>query len=172
MRERIEINEKGVFLINTQKLSPKQIASKKRKIESRIAYYYRRNQEYRDSIEENQRRISQLERQLEDLDDPIVNTIIERFNEQRRMAQMKAEDFLKEFLGEPVFNDLQKQKHITFVANDKRTYKIDRKGNVFRKSGSSFERLCVIRPRDLPLPDFIASVITTVKERPRMFRRR
>ena len=172
MRERIEINEKGVFLINIEKLSPRQIASKKQKIESRIAYYYRKIQEHRDDIEEYQRRISLLEKQREDLNDPIVETIIERYNEMRRLAKMKAEDFLKEFLGESTYNDLRSKRFITFIANDKRTYKIDLKGNVYRRVGSSFEKLCVIRPRDLPLPDFIASALTTVKERPYAFRRR
>jgi len=172
MRESIEIDEKGVYLIKTQKLTPRQIADKRRRIESRIAYYYRKNQEQADLIERNKKRIQNLEAQRIELNDPMVTSIINAYVEKRRFAQMKAEEFLEEFLGKEVYDELKKNRCITFISKDKMTYKIDLKGNMYRKRGSDFERLCLIRPRDLPLPDFIASAITTVKEQPHSFRRR
>ena len=172
MREKIEIDEKGVYLVKTAKLTPRQIADKRRRIESRIAYYYRKNQEHADLIEQNKQRILNLEEQRTELNDPMVTSIINAYVEKRRFAQMKAEEFLEEFLGKHVYAELKKNRYITFTSKDKLTYKIDLKGFVYRKRGSDFERLCLIRPKDLPLPDFIISAITTVKEQPHKFTRR
>jgi len=172
MRETIEIDEKGVYLVKTAKLSPRQIADKRKRIESRIAYYYRTNQEHADLIERNKKRIQNLETQRTELNDPMVTSIINAYVEKRRFAQMKAEEFLEEFLGQEVYDKLKKNRYITFLSKDKQTYKIDLKGFVYRKRGSDFERLCLIRPKDLPLPDFITSAITTVKEQPHKFTRR
>jgi len=127
MRETIEIDEKGVYLIKTQKLTPRQIADKRRRIESRIAYYYRTNQEHADLIERNKKRIQNLETQRTELNDPMVTSIIDAYVEKRRFAQMKAEEFLEEFLGKEVYDELKKKRHIIFVSKDKLTYKIDLK---------------------------------------------
>ncbi len=81
-------------------------------------------------------------------------------------AYAKADIFLKEHLGDKIYAQLVETGELTFENSDNDTFKITLDGRVFRKEGDGFEPICVIRPKELPIPDTILAILTTLKEEP------
>jgi len=123
-------------------------------------------------ISRNKRRIQDLEKELQALNSPTVVDYVKQEMAKRKQIELKAQQILRECIGNEEFEKLLTKGYLTFKAKDGLTYKITSKGSVYRKSGSSFERLCIIKPQNLPLPDFILAVLTSIKQRPKRYRRR
>ena len=80
-------------------------------------------------------------------------------------AYAKAEHFMREYLGLKVYARLMEQGELVFEVQEE-TWKITRYGLVYRKEGEQFNPVCVVRPKELPIPDFVVSALTTLKENP------
>jgi len=80
-------------------------------------------------------------------------------------AYAKAEDLMREYLGLETYARLIEQGELIFEVQHE-TWKITSHGLVYRKQGEEFSPVCVIRPKELPVPDFIVSALTTLKENP------
>ena len=48
-------------------------------------------------------------------------------------------------------------------------YKMTDTGQVFRQEGKKWFKLCIVRPKSLPLPDTILAILTSVKNNPRKY---
>jgi hypothetical protein len=94
-------------------------------------------------------------------------------NEKRLMKQhigtLNAEQILLEFFGQDIHDKFMEQRELVFEAKDGATYKINVEGTVFRKEDEGWKPVCLIRPRELPLPDFIIAAITSVKNFPETY---
>jgi hypothetical protein len=94
-------------------------------------------------------------------------------NEKRLMKQhigtLNAEQIMLEFFGQDVHDKFMEEREIVFEANDGNTYKINVEGTVFKKEDEGWKPICLIRPRELPLPDFIVAAITSVKNFPETY---
>lgn len=169
---RIEINPDGIFVVGVQKLGLSALKRRKTRLEGRILDLQQEQRHFQTQMKNNAREITELEFELATFNNPKVLEWIarrekeialerERAKKEKLLANQRAKTFLREYVGEIVYTKLMKKGSLEFVGKDGREYKITSKGVLFR--GSS--RLCVIHPRNLPLPDFILSVLTTVKER-------
>jgi len=81
-------------------------------------------------------------------------------------AHAKAEDFMREYLGLEAYAQLMEKGELLFEVQ-KEEWKITRYGLVYRKQDETFNPVCVIRPKELPIPDFVVSALTTLKENPK-----
>jgi len=94
-------------------------------------------------------------------------------NEKRLMKQhigtLNAEQIMLEFFGQDIHDKFMEQRELIFDAKDGDTYKINAEGTVFKKEDEGWKPVCLIRPRELPLPDFIISAITSVKNFPETY---
>jgi len=94
-------------------------------------------------------------------------------NEKRLMKQhigtLNAEQIMLEFFGQDIHDRFMEQRELIFDAKDGDTYKINAEGTVFKKEDEGWKPVCLIRPRELPLPDFIISAITSVKNFPETY---
>jgi len=94
-------------------------------------------------------------------------------NEKRLMKQhigtLNAEQMMLEFFGQDIHDKFMEQRELIFDAKDGNTYKVNVEGTVFKREDEGWKPVCLIRPRELPLPDFIISAITSVKNFPETY---
>jgi len=88
----------------------------------------------------------------------------------RHIAQLNAEQIMLEFFGEEAHAKFMQEREFSFEAKDGKHYKINTEGTVFRmEEDENWKPICLIRPRELPLPDFIVAAITSVKNQPEVY---
>ena len=168
---RVEVTPEGVFLVGSRRLSLRNLKGRKTRLEGQILRLHQEQTHLKRAIEANNKKIGKLELELATFNSPEVVAWIEtrereiaaereKRKEERKEANRRAKTFLREYIGEEAYAQLKRQGFLEFEGRDGRGYRIDSKGQLYR--GGS--RVCVIHPRSLPLPDFIISVLTTVKE--------
>lgn len=169
---RLEVTPEGVFIVSSRKLLRlRSLKARKTRLEGQILRLHQEQRYHMAQIEANNKKTGELELELSTFNSPEILAWIERRErqlaeeregkrEERKEANQRARHFLREYIGEEAYAKLRKQGFLEFEGGDRRAYRIDSKGQLYR--GGS--RVCVIHPRSLPLPDFIVSVLTTVKE--------
>lgn len=140
----ILVRPEGIYLAKLEQLTVDDIKKLKQKVRNRLIKLH-------DSIKE----INELETMLKALNSDEVKRWISE-------ADRKANAFLKTFLGEDLYNELQQKGEITFTQKNTK-YRVTKRGEIYR--GRSRKPLCLIKPSDIPLPDYIASALITLKEK-------
>ena len=167
----VEVRPEGIFLINEKKLSLSSFKAKRTRIESQILTLQDSQRYHETELKKNSRLIQHLENELATFNSPEAidwqkrrehELALQREQKKREKqeANNRAKQFLHEYIGEEAYAALTKKGNISFEGKDGRMYQITKKGALLRNG----KRLCMIRPRDLPLSDFIVSILTTVKE--------
>lgn len=87
----------------------------------------------------------------------------------RHIGQLNAEQIMLEFFGQDAHDKFLEERQYIFKAKDDETYKITPEGTVYKQKDNEWEPICLIRPRELPLPDFIVAAITSVKTQPETY---
>jgi len=124
-----------------------------------------------------QQEINTLNRQLLALTAESVKALLEEAEREdekhkleRHLAHMSAEEIMREFFGQTAYEEFMKAGEYLFTAVNGETYKINISGTVFREEIKENERnwvpVCLIRPRELPLPDFLLAALVSVKQQP------
>jgi len=168
----ITINDRGIFITETRQLKTLSILQLRRKLERKILRARRRIQDLELQRQETERELVNLEEQLRNLQSPLVEGYIEKERKAQEEADRKAQALLKELLGEQLFQELQLRNKIIFEAKDHMIYKIEGNGRVYRKVEKEWQQLCIVRPRDLPLPDFLLSLFVSIRQNPSNYRLR
>jgi len=168
----ITINDRGVFVQESYRLTAHGIVKRRRLIQGQILRLRRDIQDRQLSVSNMEKELANLVEQLEALNSPLVESFLEKDRKQKEEIQRKAQAILRELVGDRLFEELELKKRIIFTAKDGMTYKIESNGNVFRKVNKQWQRLCIIRPNDLPLPDFVLSLFFSIKENPKNYQLR
>jgi predicted DCC family thiol-disulfide oxidoreductase YuxK len=167
--KKITINDRGVFLTETYPLSPFAIEKKRRQIQLEILRLKRDIQDAEILITNKQKQILNSESTLKDLLTPFVEAFIQKAKQERLENYEKAQKLLQECIGDDLFKVLQERKRIIFMAKDGMTYKLKITGAIYRKIDKEWRQLCIIRPTQLPFPDFLLSLFTSVREKPQSY---
>jgi len=168
---KVEVRHEGIFIVGERKLSLSTFKARRTRLEGQILDLQNEQRNLEHQIKKNSQTIQQLESELATFNSPEAIEWMERREhelvlqrERKRKAKIeanqRARQFLREYIGEKPYNQLNKKGFIEFQGKDHQTYRIDRKGGLYRHG----KRLCMIHPRNLPLPDFIVGILTTVKE--------
>lgn len=174
----ITINDRGIFVTETRQIKTMSILQMRRKLEREIIRTRQHLQDLDLKKEKLKRLLINLEEQLERLRSSLVEGYIEKERREREEIQNKAQSMLRELVGEQLFQELQVRNKIIFEAKDHIIYKIEKNGRIYRKVENSethkkeWQQLCIIRPRQLPLPDFLISLFISVREHPNSYRLR
>lgn len=168
------INDRGMFETETYKLTPHGVTMRRNRIQKRILSLRRKVQDKEVEIHEMQAEIEQEEKNLQLLNGPLIEAYLAKEKAAQEEIQRKAQDILKECIGEELYGKLQENKKIMFTAKDGMTYKIEDNGKVCRRVEKEWKQLCIIRPGNLPLPDFLLAMFVNLRENPAKypFRRR
>lgn len=171
MSENITINEKGIFRTKYEYLSPLQVLNLRKRLQTRLVNLRTEIQTLQVEISEKEKMIVKYGQELKELNSPVIESYIKLWIEKRKEAEQKADELLQEVLGKEVYQLLKKSKYLVF-SNHGIDYKITDKGQLYRKDNNEWRQLCVIRPKYLPLPDFVISLLFNVQNKQFPFRRR
>jgi len=167
--KKIAINDRGIFVLETTKLDVMGITKLRNSFQTRIVSLRMNIQDLERKISSKKQQIANLELALKQLNTPLVDELIAQETEKIRIAKEKAEQLLKETVGSDVYDILQTRGFFKFQAKDGITYKVSKKGHVFRLQNKDWVELCVIRPSELPLPDFVLSLFLNIHEAMKKF---
>jgi polyhydroxyalkanoate synthesis regulator phasin len=170
--KKITINNNGVFETETWQLTPYGIQRRRAILQTKIMSRKRKIQDKQLKINRLEKEIIALEEQLKTLNSPIVEAILQKHAQEQKEIEAKSQEILRELVGEELYQQLQTRKSLIFTAKDNLTYKIKRNGKIYRRVGKEWEQLCIVRPQELPLPDFITSLFFCVKENPTNYKLR
>jgi len=107
--------------------------------------------------------ITVKETMLNELTEDRLHFLIKAEADRDRKVMEKANEFLKDVIGEESFKELQQKGFFVFTALDGKEYRIKKDGLLQVGDGQYWCNCCYIEPSSLPLPDLIASVFNTVK---------
>jgi len=165
----LQIDEKGLYITEIKYLSLPQIQIRKHHLEQRVIHVRDRIADLKLEIHTEEKKLEQLQSELAKLSTPEVQNYVQKLQKERAEAEAKAMALLKEVIGKELFSTLQEKTWCSFTANDGGTYKITSRGNMFRKINKEWKQLCIIRPQDLPLPDFVLAALINVREQPKKY---
>ena len=167
----VEVRPEGIFLINEKKLSLSSFKAQRNRIESQILELNDSQRVHEIELKKNSLLIQHLEQELTTFNTPEAIGW-QRFMEQKladererklrekQEANRRAKQLLCEYLGKEKYAELMKTGKISFEGKDGRAYQVTKNGVLLHNK----KRLCMIHPRNLPLPDFVVGILTTVKE--------
>ena len=164
----IKVFPEGVYIARFKKLSERQINGLRNKLEQLILKRHDWILSHKREIARWQRDLEEHETQLRVLNSKEVQDYLEELKQQKKIAEAKAEEFLREYLGSEAYEELKTKGQLTFEERNQ-IWKIKKDGTLLRRTkrkGNRFRKVCVLKQSGLPLPDFIASVLTTLKARP------
>lgn len=165
----LQINEKGLYITETRYLSLPQIQFRKHNLEQRVIRIRDRIADLKLTTHSEEKKLEQSQSELAKLSCPEVQNYVIKLQKERAEAEAKALALLKEVVGKELFATLQEKTWCSFTANDGGTYKITSRGHVFRKINNEWKKLCIIRPQELPLPDFVLAALINVREQPKKY---
>ena len=174
-RKEVEITPEGVFHITHHRLSLSALKARRTRLQGEILELHRDITSLQRNIKRIGRKLQRKEEELAFFNSPTVldwvdrreHELIEEKEQKRRekaIANEKAQQFLQKYLGEEAYAELKKRNYLQFQAQG-RAYRISSKGELSRiTTRGEKKHICVVRPRNLPLPDYILSILRTVKE--------
>lgn len=145
----ILVRPEGIYLAELEQLSVEDIKNLRKSTKAKLT---RLNQQIRE--------INELETLLSQLRSDEISLWM-------REAEEKSQKMLTEYIGEEKYQELQNKGHITFKIGNT-NYKLTKAGEIYR--GRATRPLCLVRDRELPLPDHILSALVSLKARPSNYR--
>lgn len=167
----VTVNDRGVFLFRGNRMNIRQVRRMIDGCQGQIDYYRREIGRYQSTIASFEKTMEKHKVLLAELTSPVVQKYIADVEEEKRRIEEKAQALLKEVVGDEAYRVLQRKGHFKFDT-DGRTFQIYRSGKVYEKKGDSWKDFCIIKPDDLPLPDYVAAVFLNVKNRAKELHRR
>jgi len=167
--KQLEYKDNGIVVIQKKSLTWRQITNYKNQLSGKIANYYNQVQECEDKINSFKQKIESLELELKKLNSKEVESIIWQQREDEKIAHKRALDLLREHIGIEAYTELMEKHRIFWKTNNGMRYKMTDVGQVYRHENKKWYKLCIIRPKSLPLPDTILAILTSVKNNPRKF---
>jgi hypothetical protein len=163
------INDRGVFEQETYMLTPYGVTKRRRTIQLKIVRLKQQIQDEEMKIHDLKIEIEQAEKNLTTLNSPLVESFLQKEKVKQEEIQNKSQQILKECIGDELYAKLQANKKIIFTAKDNITYKIEDNGKVYRKIEKEYKQLCIIKPGNLPLPDFLLAMFVNLRENPQKY---
>lgn len=165
----IQVLPTGIYRVRYKRLTPTQLKSMRTRTEGKLRKLRREYNVYMDKARKIGFDIEGLERVLEEIGKPEVEEFMERYAAQKVEAEARAEEFLREFLGDEGYADFKEQGWLQLEDKNGDSWRVHADGSAYRWIDGGFKRVCILKQRGLPLPDHIVSVVTSIRERPESY---
>lgn len=169
--KQLDFRDKEILVITKKSLTWRQLENYRSHLTSKIGVLTQELMETENKANEIKQQMKSLDEELTKLRSKEVDDIITKHKEDERIANQRALDLLRQHIGVEAFNQLIEKHRIFWIHKDMK-YKMNDRGSVFRKEGKKWNQLCIIRPRELPLPDSLLAILVSVKNNPTRFRNR
>lgn len=164
----LDYRENDILVITKRSLTWRQLEHYRNNLTLKIGRLTQELVETDNQSNQIKENIKFLDEELTKLRSKEVEDIIIKQKENEKMVNQKALDLLREHIGVSAFMELT-EKHRIFWTHKEMKYKMNDKGSVFRKEGKKWNQLCIIKPKQLPLPDSILAILVSVKDNPSRF---
>lgn len=164
--EEIRVLPTGVYRVKYKRLTPRQIKSLRTRTQNKLQELRSNQNVYLAWLNDIEAEMETVNRFLDEMQKPEIDSYIIRYDEQKEEATERAEAFLQEFLGEEGYANYRKNGYLEIEDSLGDYWKVEADGTASKWIDGYLSRVCVIRQRELPLPDHIVSVIQTIRERP------
>jgi hypothetical protein len=168
--EEIQVLPTGVYRVRYTQLTPVQIKVLRTRTKKKLQVLRMKRNMLIAELDEVEAAAEKVQRFLEENQNPEVDGYMQRYEELKVKAGERAEAFLRDFLGEEGYSKFRKAGFLEFQNTLGENWRIFADGTAMRWENGSFRRVCVIRQRELPLPDHIVSVVQTIREQPERLR--
>ena len=153
----------GIFRVKYYRLSVKQIKNLRSRWLSDVFKLRREIASLNKKILVKKKTIEQKEAMLNKLTKDNIQKLIGLEETKQKEINDKANEFLRGLIGDEAFKELEVNGYFKFEGLDGKTYRIKKDGTLQVDGGKYWYQCCHISPKELPLPDIIASVFNTVK---------
>jgi len=168
--EEIQVLPTGVYRVSYKRLTPSQIKSLRTRTQKKLQELRRKQNAHLATLNEIEAEMETVSRFLEESQRPEIDSYITRYDEQKEEATERAETFLKDFLGDEGYETYRKDGYLQIEDSLGDYWRVEADGTARKYIDGKLSRICVIRQRELPLPDHIVSVVQTIRERPETLR--
>jgi hypothetical protein len=168
--EEVRVLPTGVYRVSYKQLTPGQIKALRTRTKRKLQVLRMTRNRLIAELDEVEAAVERVNGFLEENQNPEVDGYIQRYEEQKAKAGERAEAFLRDFLGEEGYSKFRKAGFLELQDTLGETWRIYADGTAMRWENGNFRRVCVIRQRELPLPDHIVSVVQTIREQPARLR--
>ena len=169
--EEIQVLPTGVYRVRYKRITPSQIKSLRTRTQKKLQELRRKQNAYHAMLNEIEAEMETVSRFLEESQRPEIDSYITRYDEQKEEAIERAEAFLQEFLGEEGYVKYRKNGYLELEDSLGDYWRVEADGTARKWIDGNLSRICVLRQRELPLPDHIVSVVQTIRELPETLRR-
>lgn len=165
----LEYRDNEIIVIEKKSLTWRQITNYKSQLSGKITNYYNQLQNLNDEANLTKNKIESLELELKQLNSKEVEHILEQQKEAEKIAHQRALDLLRNHIGLEAYTELMEKHRIYWTTKNNIKYRMTDRGQVHRRNGKKWEKLCIIKPKSMPLPDSILAILTSVKDNPKRF---
>lgn len=158
-QEVLDLGE-GVYRVKYHRLNIRSIRNLRSRLLGEVMKTRRELGHLRRKIEEKRGVLKEKEALLNNLSEEKIQKYIELEKQREALVVEKANVFLRDYIGIKNYEVLQKKGFFEFKGQDGKQYRIKRDATLQQASGNYWCSMCVITPKNLPLPDIIASVFT------------
>ena len=167
----IQVLPTGIYRVRYKRLTPARLKAMRTRTKGKLRKLRRERDHRLSQARELGFEIEGLERILEECGRPEVEEFMERYAVQKEEAEARAEEYLKEFLGEEGYADFKRQGWMQLEDRNGDLWRVYADGSAYRWMEGGMKQVCILKQRGLPLPDHIVSVITSIRERPEKYSR-
>ena len=164
--EEVRVLPTGVYRVRYKQLTPGQIKALRTRTQKKLQVLRMARNRLITQLDEVEAAVEKVQVFLEENQNPEVDGYIKRYEEQKAKAGERAEAFLRDFLGEEGYIKFRKDGFLELQDTLGECWRVYSDGTAMRWEDGSLRRVCVIRQRELPLPDHIVSVVQTLREQP------
>jgi hypothetical protein len=164
--EEVRVLPTGVYRVRYKQLTSGQIKALRTRTQRKLQVLRIARNRLITQLDEVEAAVEKVQVFLEENQNPEIDVYIQRYEEQKAKAGERAEAFLRDFLGEEGYAKFRKAGFLELQDTLGETWRIYADGTAMRMENGSWRRVCVIRQRELPLPDHIVSVVQTIREQP------
>lgn len=165
----VQILPTGVYRVVFKRLNPSQLRGMRTRTKNKISKL-RRERDYRIDVARGlDIEIREMERVLEEFNKPEVDAYMEKWESQKAESEERAEEYLREFLGEEGYADFKRRGWVDFADKNGEQWRVHSDGTAYRWMEGGPKQVCIIEQSDLPEADRVVSVITSIRHRPESY---
>jgi DNA-binding transcriptional MerR regulator len=165
----VQLLPTGVYRVIYKRMTPALLKAMRTRTKGKVTKLRSKRDYHVDLARELGLELEDLKRQLEEYNKPEVDAYIEKWESQKIDADERAEQYLREFLGDQRYANFKRSGWIAFEDKNGDQWRVHTNGETYKWVDGSLKQVCIIKKSGLPDADHLISVITSIRNRPESY---
>ena len=166
----VQILPTGVYRVLYRRMTPSQLKAMRTRTKGKITKLRSKRDYHIDLARELDLELRDVERQLEEYNKPEVDAYMEKWESQKAEAEERAEQYLREFLGDEGYADFRRLGWVEFEDRNGDQWRVMEDGKTYKWMDGGLKQICILNKSGLPKADHLVSVITSIRHRPESYK--